>query len=119
VLAFSLPQRAVLLRVVRVRPHRLGESPILEELDFAGDGVPSREALEALGPAVRSASAPSTALSPDTRFFAFVMQRVDWQRAGFQKVQTIGARAGDEQAPLPGAGISWAQLAERFRSRSA
>ena len=59
------------------------------------------------------------ARSPDRRFFAFVMQRVDWQRAGFRKVHTISARAGDDQAPLPSAGISWAQLAERYRRRSA
>jgi len=59
------------------------------------------------------------ALSPNTRFFAFVMKRIDWQRAGFQKVQTISARAGDDQAPLPNDGISWAVLAERYRSRSA
>jgi hypothetical protein len=57
-------------------------------------------------------------LSPDTRFFAFVMERIDWQRAGFRKVQTISARAGDEQAPLPSFGISWAVLAERLVRRS-
>ena len=58
-------------------------------------------------------------LSSDTRFFAFVNQRIDWQHAGFQKVQTIGSRAGDEQAALPGTGISWAELAERYRRRAA
>jgi hypothetical protein len=47
------------------------------------------------------------------------MQQIDWQRAGFRKVQTISARPGDEQAPLPGVGISWAELAERFRRRAA
>jgi hypothetical protein len=59
------------------------------------------------------------ALSTDTRFFAFVMAGIDWQRAGFRKVQTIGPRPGDEQAPLPSYGISWAQLAECYRRRSA
>ena len=47
------------------------------------------------------------------------MQGIDWQRAGFQKVQTIGTRAGDEEAPVPSAGISWAALAERYRRQSA
>ena len=58
-------------------------------------------------------------LSPDTRLFAFVMQQIDWQRAGFRKVQTISVRAGDEQASLPSVGISWAELADRYRRRSA
>jgi len=107
------------LRVVRVRPHRLGESPILEELDFTGSEVPSPDALEHLGPKVQDPIALVHALSTDARFFAFVMERIDWQRAGFRKVQTISARAGDEQAPLPSYGISWAQLAERYRLRSA
>lgn len=58
-------------------------------------------------------------LSPDTRLFAFVMQQIDWQRAGFRKVQTISVRAGDEQASLPSVGNSWAELADRYRRRSA
>ena len=119
VLALALPRRVALLRVVRVRSHRLGETPVLEELDFKGTEVPSRDALERLGPKVTDPIALVHALSPDTRFFAFVMQRIDWQRAGFRKVQTISGRAGDEQAPVPSVGISWADLAERYRRRSA
>ena len=57
-------------------------------------------------------------LSSDTRLTAFVNQRIDWQHAGFQKVQTIGGRPGDEQAALPSTGISWAELAERYRRRA-
>ena len=57
-------------------------------------------------------------LSPDTRL-AFVMQQIDWQRAGFRRVQTISVRAGDEQASLTSVGISWAELADRYRRRSA
>ena len=56
--------------------------------------------------------------APDARFFAFVMQGIDWERAGFRKVQTISTRAGDDQASMPSAGISWAVLAERYRRRS-
>ena len=118
VLALALPRRVTLLRVVRVRAHRLGETPVLEELDFEGAEVPSRDALEHVGPKVTDPIALVDALSPDARFFAFVMKRVDWQRAGFRKVQTISARAGNDQAPLPSAGISWAVLAERYRRRS-
>jgi hypothetical protein len=118
VLAFALPQRVALLRVVRVRPHRRGETPVLEELAFDGAEVPSKNALERLGAKVDDPIAPVDPLSPDRRFFAFVMQRIDWRRADFRKVQTISARAGDEQARMPAVGISWAQLAERYRRRS-
>jgi hypothetical protein len=118
VLAFTLPRRVALLRVVRVRPHRRGETPVLEELAFEGAEVPPRDALERLAARVDDRIAALDPLSPDGRFFAFVMQRVDWQRADFRKVQTISGRAGDEQAPLPTVGISWAQLAERYRRRS-
>jgi hypothetical protein len=118
VLAFALPRRVALLRVVRVRPHRLGETPVLEELAFEGTVVPPRESLERLGARVDDPIASAGPLSPDRRFFAFVMQRVDWQRAGFRKVQTITVRARDELAPLPAVGLSWATLAERYRLRS-
>jgi hypothetical protein len=119
VLAFELPRRVVLLRVVRVRQHRLGETPVLEELTFEGTEVPSRDSLENLGAKVDDPIALADPLSSDRRFHAFVMQQVDWQRAGFRRVQKISVRAGDEQAPLPAVGISWAQLAERYRRRSA
>src|SRR5262245_39930851 len=118
VLALELSRRVVLLRVVRVRAHRLGETPVLEELDFEGTEVPPREVLERLGPKVNDPITFMHALSSDTRIFAFVMQRVDWQRAGFRKVETISARAGDEETALPSSGISWAELAERYRRRS-
>jgi hypothetical protein len=118
VLAFALPRRVALLRVVRVRAHRLGDAPVLEELDFSGTEVPSREALERLRPKVEDPIAFVHALSRDTRLFAQIVDRIDWQRAGFQKVATVSVRAGDDQAPLPGFGLSWAELAERYRQRS-
>jgi hypothetical protein len=117
VLALTFPDRVVLLRVVRVRVHRLGETPVLEELDFDGTHVPPRDVLERLSPHLEDPIGLAPALLPDTRFFAFVMQGIDWERAGFRKVQTMSARAGDEEAPLPSAGISWAALAERYRLR--
>jgi hypothetical protein len=118
VLALALPRRVALLRVVRIRSHRLGETPVLEELDFKGTDVPPRDVLERLGPKVKDPIVPVHALSPDTRLFAFVAQVIDWQRAGFRKVQTICARADDEQAPLPSSGFSWAVLGERLVGRS-
>ena len=92
---------------------------MLEELDFDGTGVPAREVLEHLGPRSGDPVGLRNVLSQDTRLFAFVMQHVDWQGAGFQKVQTIASRAGDAEAPLPSSGISWAALAERYRRRGA
>ena len=103
--------------MVRVRAHRLGETPILEELDFDGTEVPSPEVLERLDAKVTDPIALMHVLSQDTRIFAFVMQRVDWQGAGFQKVATISTRDGDEKAAVPSSGISWTALAERYRGR--
>jgi hypothetical protein len=119
VLALALPGRVALLRVVRVHAHRLGETPVLEELDFDGSEVPTRDALERLGPRVKDPIIFMHPLSSDTRLTAFVNQHIDWQHAGFQKVQTIGGRPGDEQAALPSTGISWAELAARYRRRAA
>jgi hypothetical protein len=117
VLALELPRRLALLRVVHVRAHRLGETPVLEELDFDGTEVPARDELERLGAKVNDRI---SFLDPsDTRVHAFVMQRVDWQDAGFRKVETITSRPGDDQGPLPSSGISWAALAERLRKRAA
>jgi len=118
VLALALPRRVALLRVVRIRLHRLGETPVLEELDFNGTDVPPRDVLERLGPKIKHPIVLVHALSPDTRLFAFVAQGIDWQRAGFRKVQTISPRAGDEQANVPSSGFSWAVLAERLVRRS-
>ena len=93
--------------------------PVLEELDFDGTEVPTRDTLEGLGPRVKDPITFMHPLASDTRFTAFVNQNVDWQQAGFQKVQTIGARPSDEQAALPSSGISWKELAERYRRRAA
>ena len=119
VLALALPRRVALLRVVRVHAHRLGETPVLEELDFDGAEVPARDVLERLGPKVNDPISVKHPLESDTRFSAFANQRIDWQEAGFQKVQTIGGRPDDEQSPIPGTGISWAALADRYRRRAA
>jgi hypothetical protein len=81
--ALALPRRVALLRVVRV--HRLGETPVLEELDFDGSEVPTRDALERLGPRVKDPITFMQPLASDTRLTAFVNQRIDWQHAGFSE----------------------------------
>ncbi len=118
VLAFVLENHVALLRVVRVRQHRLGETPVLEELDFDGAEVPSPNSLERLAPKTKDTIAWKNPVSPDRRLFAFVAaDRIDWEKAGFQKVGTMSARADDEEARLPDQGISWATLANRYRRR--
>jgi hypothetical protein len=49
--------------------------------------------------------------------FAFEMQGIDWEQAGFRKLGPIGSRPGDEEASLPSSGISWAELAAGYRRR--
>jgi hypothetical protein len=118
VLVLELPQRVTVLRVVRVHSHRRGETPIIEELDFEGTEPPSREVLERLAPK-RNDPVAFHPLSPDARFFTFVMQGIDWQHAGFRKIEPLSARAGDDEARVPLSGISWETLAGRYRRRSA
>jgi hypothetical protein len=117
VLALRLPRHTPLLRVVRVRSHRLGETPVLEELDFDGLEVPTAEGLARLGPRTADPITVMHVLSSETRLFAFVMAHVDWQRAGFEKVGSIAPRPGDDEATLPSSGIAWGELAERYRRR--
>lgn len=118
VLALALPRRLVLLRVVRVLVHRLGETPVLEALDFEGTEVPPRDALERLGPNLKERVGLAPDLADQGRFFAFVMQGIDWEGAGFRKVERISPRTGDDKAPLPSSGVAWAQIAKRYRDRS-
>ena len=106
-----------LLRVVRVRVHRLGETPVLEELEFEGRAAPPVEVIERLQPRVEDPIVLMHALSAGTRLFAFEMQGIDWERAGFRKLGPIGQRAGDDEASLPSSGSSWAELAARYQRR--
>jgi hypothetical protein len=81
--------------------------------------VLARDVLERLGPKVDDPITFAHPLSSDTRVCAFVMERIDWQSAGFVKVDTIASRAGDEQVAVPSTGISWAELARLYRRRAA
>jgi hypothetical protein len=118
VLALTLARRLALLRVVRVRQHRLGESPVLEELDYEGAEVPPHETLNRLDPKTEDTIAWADFISGDTRLHAFVSSdRIDWEAAGFRKAGSISIRPGDQEAPLPGYGVSWSTLAANYRER--
>jgi hypothetical protein len=118
VLALGVPPRMTLLRVVRVRVHRLGETPVLEELGFEAAVSPTVEVMERMSPRTEDPIVFMHALSTDTRLFAFEMQGVGWEGAGFRKLGPIETRPGDAEASLPSAGISWAELAARIQRRS-
>jgi hypothetical protein len=117
ILALSLPNRVVLLRVVRIKSHRRGETPYLERLDFRGSEVPTAPELERLPAAGHNPTDTIHASSADLRFTAFVAyDKIGWKEAGFVKAATIAPRPGDDQAPWPEYGVAWSTLAERYRS---
>ncbi|MFN8518640.1 MAG: hypothetical protein U0667_04425 [Chloroflexota bacterium] len=118
VLGLEASGRVGLLRVVLVRSHRRGETPVLEELAWDGAGAPPPGVLAGLPPRSGRPLGLASPLDPDTRVSAFVMQGVDWEAAGFRKVGTIPARDGDATAPMPSSGVSWATLAEQFLRRA-
>ena len=115
VLALDLPGGPALLRIVRVRTHRNGETPCVEELEFSGTEVPSPSVLEHL-----EAKIKNPILMMDTQFIALPdAKNAGWQEAGFQKVATIAERAGDKESPFPSSGFRWSSLVSRYRQRSA
>ena len=116
ILALGLPNGVALLRVVRIKSHRRGETPYLERLNFSGSGVPSVRELEQLD---ATGKGPAYAIHPslsDIRFTAFIaIDKIGWKEAGFEKVATIAQRPGDDQAYWPSHGIAWSALAQRYR----
>lgn len=120
ILALSLPNGVALLRVVRVKSHRRGETPYLERLDFDGSEVPSAGELEQLVATGKDPVDMIHASSGDIRFAAFTASdKIGWQEAGFVKAATIPPRPGDDQAPFPSYGVAWSTLVERYRQRAA
>lgn len=111
-LALTLPSGLALLRVVRVKTHRLGETPILEQLRFRGFKLPSQKKIDQLKPRVK----PTITLCDDeTRFSAFVAHdKIDWEQAGFRKVASFAHRPGDEEA-YASSGVAWTAIAGRLR----
>jgi Domain of unknown function (DUF4259) len=116
ILALDLPNGLVLLRVVRVKPHRRGETPYLERLDFDGSELPSASELEQLEATGKHPVGPIHASSAEVRFTAFTAaDRIGWSEAGFVKAATLAPRPGDQEAPPPSCGIAWSTLAQQFR----
>ena len=106
-LALAIPSGLALLRVVRVKTGRLGETPILELLQFEGFELPSQEELEKLKPRVKH----TIALGGEPRFSAFIAHdKIAWEQAGFRKVASFAHRLRDEEAYAT-SGISWAGIA--------
>jgi hypothetical protein len=119
VLALRLPNGVALLRVVRIKSHRRGETPYLERLDFHGSAVPSAEELERLEASGRDPVDTIHASSGNIRFTAFTAyDKIGWKEAGFVKAATIAPRPGDDQAHPPSYGVAWSRLAERYRQRA-
>jgi hypothetical protein len=120
VLALSLPKGIALLRVVRVKAHRRGETPYLERLDFTGSEVPSATQIEQLEATGKSPVDMIHASSGEIRFAAFTaFDKIGWQEAGFVKAATIAPRPADEQANFPSYGVAWSVLAKRYRQQAA
>jgi hypothetical protein len=85
ILALSLPNRVALLRVVRIKSHRRGETPYLERLDFNGSAVPSVPELAQLEATGKNPVNNLHASSGEIRFTAFTgFDKIDWREAGFE-----------------------------------
>ena len=120
ILALSLPNGVALLRVVRVKSHRRGETPYLERLDFSGSEVPSAQELEQLEATGKEPVGTLHASSGDIHFSAFTaVDKIGWREAGFEKVATIAPRPGDDQANWPSYGVAWSTLAKQYRRGAA
>jgi hypothetical protein len=119
ILALSLPNGVALLRVVRVKSHRRGETPYLERLDFNGSEVPSAQELEQLEATGKDPVNTLHASSGDNHFTAFTASnKIGWREAGFEKIATLAARPGDDQATFPSYGVAWSSLVEQYRQRA-
>lgn len=113
-LALTTPSGLALLRVVRVRDYRVGEDPILEELEFSGFELPSQSELDQLKAVVKSNIAP---YGNEPRFSAFIgpgPYKLSWEQAGFRKVARFAPRPGDEEARA-NTGVAWIAIAGRLR----
>ena len=119
ILALHLPNRVALLRVVRIKSHRRGETPYLERLDFTGSAVPSAAELARLEASGRNPVNTIHASSGEMRFTAFTgFDKIGWREAGFEKVATIAPKQGDDQAMWPSYGVAWSALVRQYRERA-
>lgn len=112
-LAVTMPNGLALFRVVRVKTHRLGETPILEELEFQGPELPAQAELDQLSAKTKS----DIVLGSGTRFSGFDgpgPYKGTWEESGFRKVATFAPRPGDEEASYD-AFIAWAIIPRLLR----
>ncbi len=120
ILALRLPGGVTLLRVVRVKSHRRGETPYLERLDFHGSEMPSARELEQLEATGKDPVDNLHASSGDIRFTAFTaFDKIGWREAGFEKVASTAPKPGDDQVNSPSYGVAWSALVARYRQRAA
>ena len=120
VLALDLPGGPLLLRTVRVRSSRYGESPTLEVLEFNGSEVPPPEVIRHLPGKTDTTYEGGEGFYP--RFGAMLDAgngNAGWKEAGFRKVASIPTREGDE---IPseldtGERIFWSGLARIYQRR--
>jgi hypothetical protein len=112
-LALTTPSGLALLRVVRVKDYRVGEDPILEELQFRGSDLPTQSELDQL----KAIGKSKIALGGEHRFSAFIGNgpyNLSWEQAGFQKVARFAPRPGDQEAEAS-TGVAWIAIAGRLR----
>jgi hypothetical protein len=91
----------------------MGETPILEELQFSGFELPSQSELDQLKAVVKS----RIALGSEPRFSAFIGSgpyKLNWEQAGFRKAASFAPRPGDEEARAD-TGVAWIEIARRLR----
>ena len=116
VLALDLPNGPALFRVLRVDSNRLGELPLLEELEYDGPGVPPEEIIQQL-PA-RDVS--GRILWPKTPFWATdYTYDPGWMKAGFRKIARIPVGCGDDAAEVSNQQMMWGYLAEALHEEIA
>lgn len=120
VLALKLPNGVALLRVVRIKSHRRGETPYLERLDYHGSAMPPAKEIEQLRATGQEPVSMIHVSSGEIHFTAFTAaDKIGWEEAGFVKAATLAPRPGDDQAHWPSSGVSWSTLAERYRRQAA
>ena len=114
VLAFAASAgQLALLKVARIKDHRMGDLPILQRLDWTGHQLPARWRLNRLR--ARPASGP-----PQRRtntVYCIVSAKLSdptWADTGFTKVATLPTRPGDDTAQ-PYRYTNWAGLHEELQ----
>lgn len=123
VLSYTNPngdtQRLALWRVLRIRPSRTEDTPILGWLAWDGEAVPEVHELQTL--AVRNEQSLAQPESPDVdppeqplarpaTYAIHQHQANDWRSTGFQHVATVEPHAGDDEAE-EWFGMDWRGLA--------